>query len=67
MECKFICRTIINNITLVFRPFKVMNGRRKMMISKRLRIPILLLCSFFTFACAYIVVPQDIVIPEKKG
>lgn len=36
------------------------------MFSKSLRIPILLLCSFFTFACAYIVVPQDIVIPEKK-
>ncbi len=37
------------------------------MISKKLRIFILLLLSFFTFACAYIVVPEDIVIPEKKG
>jgi hypothetical protein len=37
------------------------------MTSKRLRIIILLLLSFFTFACAYVVVPQDIVIPEKKG
>lgn len=37
------------------------------MISKRLRVFILLLISFFTFACAYIVVPEDIVIPEKEG
>lgn len=37
------------------------------MISKRLRIFILLLISFFTFACAYVVVPEDIVIPEKEG
>ena len=37
-----------------------------MMVSKKLRIFILILLSFFTFACAYIVVPQDIVIPEKK-
>lgn len=37
------------------------------MISKRLRVFILLLISFFTFACAYVVVPDDIVVPEKKG
>ncbi len=37
------------------------------MIGKRLRIFALLVCSFFSFACVYIVFPEDVVIPDRDG
>lgn len=37
------------------------------MIVRNLRILALLVLSFFTFSCAYIVVPDDIKIPDRNG
>lgn len=34
---------------------------------KKIRILLLLFCAFFSFSCRYIVVPDDIVIPNKNG
>ena len=34
---------------------------------KKIRIPILILCAFLTFACVYIELPQDLATPEAPS